>query len=172
MTPAGALALVQTLARHARWQRTRTPDEWAAEVDEALDLLPDASDEWVTTWVRGELRETRVPTVVDVVAAWRDHERPRASEAALAAIESVPSAPPEVEADGARWVAWERARRSALVAGASPDDAVVAADRAVGVLERAPEPVLDVATARARVREVLAEVARTRVLTLPEDGEE
>lgn len=164
--PAEAARVLARLEPYMRFVAPASNDELRQRAADFAATIKHAPDGWAEGWLAEELDAGRVPTLIDFPRAWRLS----VSEQAAAAIATIPRAPREVEADGARWVAWERARRAALLGGASAEAAVSAADRSVGVTARTPEPVASAAEAREHVRKVLADVARRRALTT-EDGD-
>lgn len=98
----------------------------------------------------------RVPAVADIAAEWR-----REAARRVAAVD-VPAAPLEVETDPARWTAWERTRRAALVAGASGAEAQEAANAAAGVRQQIASTPVDPTVSRARLNAVLDQMTAAR----------
>lgn len=159
MTPQGAFNVLRRIDAANQYAKSLSKNAHAERARGFAELLPTAPDDWVLDWVVEHLRTGEIPTQMDVINAWAATavDRTRGVE--------VPPAPPEVEADPPRWLAWDRARRRALLEGSTPEDAVMSADAAVGVRRR-PVPVPDeaeVAAIQARLTKVASAFGRRHV---------
>ena len=125
-----ALALLDVLDSVNPYAKRRGRDELARAANTVADLLPDTPVTWAVGWCREVLRRGDVPAIPDIADAWHTEAQRR-----ITAV-PVPRAPEEVENDPARWRAWERARRRALMLGANDEQSQTSAARAVG----APPP--------------------------------
>lgn len=117
------LFMLQSLDPYAK---KRDEDETFAIAVQIASILPTTPLIWAQKHVHACVRAGSVPKITDIADAWKAEARRR--------VESVPvpPAPPEIEADPARWQMWERARRDALIAGASPEQAFARASRQIG----------------------------------------
>ncbi len=144
------VAILAYLADNAKWQENnQTRESVEAKVKREAKLIEDIPRGWALNWVIGELKRGKRCQVVDAVTAWRAERFARISSADLAVT---PDLPDGIELGTPAAAAWERARRNALVAGATAREAVTAADRAVGSTRPAPPSPDQVAAAKARAR--------------------
>lgn len=126
MDAAEAVDVLLLLDQVSDWKTRRSDAEWAeaaASLAAALDAAPDG---WVITEARSRVARGLQPTIADLTGAWSREARRR-----ISAVE-IPPAPDGVDDDPARWLLWDRARRRALVRGATGEEAMLEADAAVG----------------------------------------
>lgn len=131
--------------------------------------LPNTPLAWALDFVIEESVRGRVPTDAQIIAGWRAHQDRVDPDVVHHIRVAIPDAPRAL--DPGLWPAWNRARAAALRGGASPDEALDAANRALGV-EPDPPTHGDVEAAKRKLREALARLrARQEQLDADIDAE-
>ena len=150
-----AARILARLDPYRKFVAQATAAELRQRAEDFAATLAHTPDGWASAWLGAELAAGRVPNLIDFPVAWRAH----VAAVAIPLLETVPKAPPGVDGGGSRWVAWERARRTALFSGASAADAVAAADAAVGATRPANSDNVKLGPdeALAKLRAVLAQ---------------
>lgn len=140
-----------------------TADDEAFRAAHVAKYLKGASLQWALAHVMEQAMRGKAPTDAELIAAWREHQTALPPDVAELVNAPAPQPPREVAIDTDRSRRWNRARVRALVDGASADEAVEAANEAVGAT---PDPVVRVDVA-GTVAELRAKVARLEKLRMP-----
>lgn len=149
-------AQAKAILEYRDQQSTYKPNLSASQLDlraaTFAAALEGADPAWVMDLVLERAVDGRPPTDAQIIAAWREHRTPE-RDAVLEALQTpMPTAPQAVQDDPARWLRWERARRAAISNGATPAEAVEAANAAVGAAPDDEAAPVDVERLRGQIR--------------------
>jgi len=129
-----------------------TPAALAADARAIQGRIPSTTRAWAYQWIAQATRSAGTVTIDALADAWRIEAARR--------ISAAPSVPWTGQVDE-QWPAWERARRRALVAGATPEGAIQYANTGVGISPQ-PERAIDPAAVQAAKARALGKVQEMR----------